>query len=181
MEGFLGVAGPEAYPWDPARRYPLGPLPINAPGLMMQKGFDALGLRATAAPIAAVSRDFAQPGYGVRPPCVGCGFCHQGCVYGAKASMDVTYLPRAVAAGVEIRAESFVHGFERDAQGRITAVVYRSGGEDRRQPCKAVFLCAGAVETPRLLLHTGLANSSGQVGAQLHGARRDPGVGHVRR
>jgi len=27
-----------------------------------------------------------------------------------------------------------------------------------------VFLCAGAVETPRLLLHTGFANSSGQVG-----------------
>jgi choline dehydrogenase-like flavoprotein len=29
---------------------------------------------------------------------------------------------------------------------------------------RAVYLCAGAVETPRLLLHTGLANSSGQVG-----------------
>jgi choline dehydrogenase-like flavoprotein len=27
-----------------------------------------------------------------------------------------------------------------------------------------VFLCAGAVETPRLLLHLGIANSSGQVG-----------------
>jgi choline dehydrogenase-like flavoprotein len=29
---------------------------------------------------------------------------------------------------------------------------------------RAVFLCAGAVESPRLLLHAGLANSSGQVG-----------------
>ncbi len=164
VEGFLGVAGPEVYPWEPARKYPLGPLPINAPGLMMQKGFAAMGLRATAAPIAAVSRDFAQPGYGTRPACVGCAFCHQGCVYGAKASMDVTYLPRAVAAGVEIRAESFVHGFERDKQGRITAVVYHADGRDVRQKCKAVFLCAGAVETPRLLLHAGLANSSGEVG-----------------
>ena len=78
--------------------------------------------------------------------------------------MDVTYLPRAVAAGVEIRAESFVHGFERDKQGRITAVVYHADGRDVRQKCKAVFLCAGAVETPRLLLHAGLANSSGEVG-----------------
>lgn len=33
-----------------------------------------------------------------------------------------------------------------------------------RQPCRAVFLCAGAIETPRLLLRTGLSNSSGQVG-----------------
>ena len=30
-----------------------------------------------------------------------------------------------------------------------------------------MFLCAGAVETPRLLLITGLANSSGQVGRNL--------------
>ena len=164
VERFIGVAGPALYPWDTTRRYPLGPLAINAPGIMMQKGFDAMGVRTSAAPIAAVSRDFPQPAYGTRPPCVGCGFCHQGCVYGAKASMDVTYLPRAVAAGAEIRAESFVHGFERDAQGRITAVVYRHAGTDQKQPCKAVFLCAGAVETPRLLLHTGLANSSGQVG-----------------
>ena len=32
------------------------------------------------------------------------------------------------------------------------------------QPCGHVFLCAGAIETPRLLLLNGLANSSGQVG-----------------
>ncbi len=164
VEAFLGMAGPEVYPWDPARKYPLGPLPVNAPGLMMQKGFDALGVRTSPAPIAAVSRNFQQPGYGTRPPCVGCAFCHQGCVYGAKASMDVTYLPRSVAAGVEIRAESFVHGFEHDTQGRITAVVYHFEDRNVRQKCKAVFLCAGAVETPRLLLHAGLANSSGQVG-----------------
>jgi choline dehydrogenase-like flavoprotein len=78
--------------------------------------------------------------------------------------MDVTYLPRAIKAGVEIRANCFAHGFERDAQGRISAVVYRLHGQDVRQRCRAVFLCAGGIETPRLLLHTGLANSSGQVG-----------------
>ena len=57
-----------------------------------------------------------------------------------------------------------VNGFERDSQGRIAAVLYLHEGVQLRQRCKAVFLCAGAVETPRLLLHTGLANSSGQVG-----------------
>jgi choline dehydrogenase-like flavoprotein len=78
--------------------------------------------------------------------------------------MDVTYIPRALAAGAEIRAKSFVHTLERDTHGRIAAVVYRQDGADVRQRAKSVFLCAGAVETPRLLLHTGLANSSGQVG-----------------
>jgi choline dehydrogenase-like flavoprotein len=78
--------------------------------------------------------------------------------------MDVTYLPAALGAGAEIRAECFAHGFERESSGEISAVVYRHKGQDLRQRCKAVFLCAGAIETPRLLLHTGLANASGQVG-----------------
>lgn len=165
VERFLGVSGPAAYPWDAARRYPLGPVPLNAPALAMQRAYAAIGVGTSEAPIAAVSAPYAQPGYATRQPCVGCGFCHQGCVFGAKASMDVTYLPRALDAGAEIRANSFVHSFERDPQGSITAVIYRTGsGSDVRQRCAAVFLCAGAVETPRLLLHTGLANSSGQVG-----------------
>jgi choline dehydrogenase-like flavoprotein len=65
-----------------------------------------------------------------------------------------------------------VHGIERDANGRVTGVVYRHRGIDRRQRCAALFVCAGGVETPRLLLHTGLANGSGQVGQNFmaHGA-----------
>ena len=165
VERFLGVAGPTAYPWDPQRRYPLRPIALNAPALAMRKGYEAIGVRTSEAPIAAVSEPYTQPGYATRQPCVGCGFCHQGCVFnGAKASMDVTYLPRALAAGVEIRPNSVVHSFERNDQGNITSVIYRKGEADLRQRCKAVFLCAGAIETPRLLLHTGLANSSGQVG-----------------
>ena len=78
--------------------------------------------------------------------------------------MDVTFLPQAVTAGAEIRPESFVHGIERDINGLVCAVIYRNHGVDQRQRCRALVLCAGAVETPRLLLHTGLANSSGQVG-----------------
>ena len=65
-----------------------------------------------------------------------------------------------------------VHGIERTALGRATGVVYRHRGVDRRQRCAALFVCAGGVETPRLLLHTGLANGSGQVGRNFmaHGA-----------
>lgn len=164
VERFIGVSGPAHYPWDPTRRYPLGPVPLNAPAQVMQRGYEAIGVRTAEAPIAAVSQPFAQPEYGERPACVGCGFCHQGCVYGAKASVDVTYLPVALANGAEIRPNCFVHAFELDASGKIAAVVYRNEGVDYRQKCKAVYLCGGAVETPRLLLHTGLANSSGQVG-----------------
>jgi choline dehydrogenase-like flavoprotein len=86
--------------------------------------------------------------------------------------MDTTYLPLAVAKGAEIRPDCRVHTIERDAAGRVTAVVYRHQGVDRRQRCAALFVCAGGIETPRLLLHTGLANTSGQVGRNFcaHGA-----------
>jgi choline dehydrogenase-like flavoprotein len=164
VERFLGVSGPARYPWDSARSYPLGPVPLNAPAIIMQKGYAAIGVETSEAPIAAVSETYVQPGYAPRRSCVGCGLCHQGCVFGAKASLDVTYIPRALTAGAEIRADSFVHSFELDAQGRIGAVVYRHAGHDVKVRTRAVYLCAGAVETPRLLLHTGLANSSGQVG-----------------
>ncbi len=165
VEAFIGVSGPDPYPWDPTRRYPLPAISLNAPARAMQAGCAALGIRTAAAPVAAVSQDFAQAGGAVRQACVNCGHCHQGCRNGSKTSMDVTYLPLAVAAGAEVRPDCLVHGIERDAAGRVCAVVYRDAdGHDQRQRCGALFLCAGAVETPRLLLHNGLGNANGQVG-----------------
>ena len=130
----------------------------------MARGCAALGITCTDGPAALASRDWAQPHWGLRQACVNCGACHQGCRNAAKVSMDTSYLPLAVAHGAEIRAEAMVHGVERDSGGRITAVVYRQHGQDHHQRCANVFLCAGGVETPRLLLNLGLANSSGQVG-----------------
>ncbi|GJE62558.1 Fructose dehydrogenase large subunit [Methylobacterium trifolii] len=169
VEAFIGVSGPAAYPWDAGRRYPLPPVPRNGPAQIMAMACGRQALRATDAPAAVVSRPFTAEGAPARNACINCGFCHQGCRNGAKTSMDVTYLPLAVAHGAEIRPESVVHGLERGADGRISAVVYRAGGVDRRQRCRAVFLCAGAVETPRLLLNLGLANGSDQVGRNYMG------------
>ena len=164
LEGYLGISGPAHYPWDPTRRYPLPPVARNAPAEAMARGCERLGITTCDAPAALVSRDFQQEHGPLRMACVSCGYCHQGCRNRSKVSMDVTFLPLAVAHGAEIRPGCFANGFERDSQGRITAVLYSRDGRQHRQRCKAVFLCAGAVETPRLLLHAGLANSSGQVG-----------------
>jgi choline dehydrogenase-like flavoprotein len=165
VERMLGVSGPSTYPWGPPRApYPLAPLPMNGAAQLMQRGCASLGIRTSPAPNAALSGSYFQEGIGWRPACANRGFCQAGCSVGAKGSMDVTYIPLAVAAGAEIRPESFATGFEVGRSGRITGVVYMHGGQERRQRCRSVFLCAGAVETPRLLLLNGLANSSGQVG-----------------
>ncbi len=164
VERFLGVSGPADYPWDCRRRYPLPPLPFNAPARLMERGCRAVGIRTCSAPLLTLSKPYSQPDYDERPVCGQCGFCHQGCFNRSKASMDVTYLQSAARSGAEIRAECFAHAFDRNSSGAISAVVYKHDGKDISQKCRAVFLCAGAVETPRLLLHAGLANSSGQVG-----------------
>jgi choline dehydrogenase-like flavoprotein len=165
VERFIGVSGPAQYPWGPARDpYPLPPLPLNGAAELMEDAALKLGIGTAPAPNAAVSRPFYQEGYGTRPACTNRGFCQAGCSVGAKASTDVTYLPFAVKHGAEIRPESFAIGFERDHRGRIVAVVYRRGGTVHRQRCRYVVLAAGAIETPRLLLLNGLANSSGEVG-----------------
>ncbi|MCU0114582.1 GMC family oxidoreductase [Curtobacterium poinsettiae] len=172
VEHDVGVAGPEHYPWDPSRRYRMRPPARNASSDMMMRGTAAAGITATDAPVGLTTEDRHQEHHGLRQACVSCGSCHQGCRNGAKVSMDTTYLPAAVAFGAEIRPESFVHGIELDSSGRVDAVVYTAGGREHRQRCRSLVLAAGGVETPRLLLHTGVANGSGQVGRNFtaHGA-----------
>lgn len=165
LERFLGVSGPANYPWGPPRDpYPLMPLPLNAPAKLMERGCAKLGIRTSPAANAALSGSYYQDGIGWRPACTNRGFCQAGCSTGAKASMDVTFIPLAIANGAEVRSECFVTEFERDARGAIAAVVYVEDGVTERQRCRHVFLCAGAIESPRLLLINDLANASGQVG-----------------
>lgn len=166
LERFLGVSGTNPYPWGAPRKhgYPLAPLPLNGAAELMQRACVEIGIRTSPAPNAALSARYFQEGVGWRPACINRGFCQAGCRTGAKASMDVTFIPLAMRHGAEVRPECFVTSFERDARGRITSVIYVRDGREERQRCRNVFLCAGAIETPRLLLINNLANSSGQVG-----------------
>jgi len=166
LEWFLGISGASPYPWGKPRKkgYPLPPLPLNGAARLMQTACEKLNIKTASAPNAAVSQDYFQEKIGLRRACTNRGFCQAGCSTGAKGSMDVTFLPLAVRYGAEIRAECFVTEFEFDSQGKIKAVVYSQNGEIKKQSCKTVFLCAGGIETPRLLLLNNLANRSGQVG-----------------
>ena len=172
VERTIGVSGATPYPWDPEREYLEPPVDRNASADIMAAGCARLGIRATDAPAAILSRERDQPHHGRRRASQNLGTIHQGERYGTKATTANTYLPVAVAAGAEIRPDSMVHGIERDILGRVSAVVYRHDGREFRQRCANLVLAGGGIETPRLLLNTGLANSSGQVGSNflVHGA-----------
>ena len=166
LEAMIGVSGPAHYPWGPPRTsgYPLPPLPLNAAAQLMQRGCASVGLTTSPAANAALSRDWPEGGDEHRHACTNRGFCQAGCTTGAKGSTDVVFIPRAIAHGAELRSESFATRIERDGRGRVCAVVFTQGEVERRQRCRNVFLCGGAIETPRLLLANGLGNGSGQVG-----------------
>jgi choline dehydrogenase-like flavoprotein len=169
VEQFLGISGPTPYPWGPVRPkgYALPPLPLNSAAQLMLRGAEKIGINTSPAANAALSAPYFQEGVGWRQACTNRGFCQAGCSNGAKASMDVTYIPLAVEYGAEIRPNSFVTEVERDAKGLVSAVVYTQNGQTHRQACRHLFLCGGSVETPRLLMLNELGLTSGQVGRNL--------------
>jgi choline dehydrogenase-like flavoprotein len=147
--GVSGLAGDPAYPPKPARGQP--PLALGRLGLAAARGFDRLGWHWWPVDAAINSR-----AHGGRPGCNHCGPCQIGCVSRAKASVDVTYWPRAIAAGVELRERCIVQQIVIEA-GRATALIYRGpDGRDYRQPAGRIVVAGNGIGTARLLLASGV-------------------------
>ncbi len=102
--------------------------------------------------------------------CALTGFCFAGCKPERKQSMLVTYLPWAVAYGASIYADTrAVEVLTKNgvANGIRAEVVDPNTGNkkaDLQVDAPIVVLAAGPIQTPILLMRSGLANSSGQVG-----------------
>lgn len=170
VERELCIAGPVRYPWGPPRgRYPYRPHEVNASGMVLARGAEAMGIPWAPCPLATLSAP-----RGKNPPCVYRGFCKIGCSTNAKQSVLNTYIPRALAAGAEIRDLAMVGRIETDRTGRATGLHYHRGGRWRFQRARAVIVAGYSIETPRLLLNSaspahpeGLANGTGLVGRSL--------------
>jgi len=169
VERALKIAGPVRYPWGPRRpRYPYRPHELNAAALVLARGAEAMGIAWAPTPLATVSAP-----RGDSPPCVYRGFCVSGCSTNAKQSALITWIPRAVKAGAEIRDLAMVGRIECGGE-RVAGVHYFREGRWRFQKARNVVVAGYAIETPRLLLNSatprhpaGLGNSSGLLGKNL--------------
>jgi choline dehydrogenase-like flavoprotein len=167
VEDALKISGPVNYPWGPPRRrYPYRPHEVNAAGLVLARGCEKLGIKWVPTPLATVSAP-----RGMSPPCVYRGFCGIGCSTNAKQSALVVWIPRALAAGAEVRDLAMVGRIEVTGQARARGMHYHREGQWRFQKARNVVVAGYTIETPRLLLNSacpqfpdGLANSSGLVG-----------------
>ncbi len=113
--------------------------------------------------------------------CVRCGFCGVGCRHDAKQSTLVTFVPRALAAGATLRADTHVDRIEvreRDTDHgtpplkRVYATVAgRSSGQAPRAltiDAPIVVVAGGAIGTPALLQRSGFGGGGVGHWLRLH-------------
>ncbi len=116
--------------------------------------------------------------------CVNAKWCHTGCIFGAKNTVNTNYLASAERAGVRVRPSRQVETVRRslpNASGYryvvSAAVIDNDGPSPTRQPtgafeeieCRVLILAGGAMGTPVILLRSraALPSLSSQVGKHL--------------
>jgi choline dehydrogenase-like flavoprotein len=156
-----GVGGDPAYP--PGAPPPLPPLSIGKIGRKAAEGMNKLGWHWWPAAHAIPSQATAT-----QAPCARRGTCMFGCPEGAKGSTDLTIWPKALAAGAKLVTGARVREITTNENGLATGVLWldRDGNEQQAE-ADVVVVAANGIGTPRLLLLSGLANSSGLVGKRL--------------
>ena len=169
----VGLPLPEDY------AFPMAPIPASHLDQVLAAHLDGrkvtdpgaaapTELRVVGTPQARNSA--AGPEYG--PACAGSASCIPVCPTGAK------YTPARTQARwrpcVTLRTRAVVSRVLADATGRVTGVEYhrypdasRTGHSTHTARATVVALAAHAIENARLLLASGLGNSSDQVGRNL--------------
>ncbi len=191
VERLIGVAGQAgANPFASWRSGPY-PMPPGAPmyGAVLSTGAaERLGYHPYPAPTAANSVP-----YDGRPACNNCGFCgFFGCPVHAKGD-PVALLQRTMATGrAELWPETFAARIVVQGRRATGAVLIGPDGKERTVGARVVIVAGGAIETPRLLLLSGLDHPligrylmchyqtivAGAVPFRLHG-HRGRSVTHV--
>lgn len=125
-----------------------------------------LGITANLAPVLArlpVAATLRQLGWAHQamrrnaPGCRGSGRCLQGCPSGGKLSMEASYIPRALRAGVRVLPRHRVSRLVWEGRRAIGVIVRDGEGRQSRiRARRAVILAAGAIQSPLLLRRSGL-------------------------
>ncbi len=158
-ESLLGVHGRDgADPLEPprSRPYERAPVPLTGPALRIRAAAQALGHEPFALPMALNFRDTD------RPLCILCNTCDGfPCQIEAKNDVAATVLRQAQAQGLEVRAGVAVDRLVFDGERLVAAECIDSvtGGHQTFHADRFV-VAAGALQTPAVLLRSGMARAS---------------------
>jgi choline dehydrogenase-like flavoprotein len=164
VEKIVGVAGPNQIPGRPrSASYPLPPHKLSYASQVVEKGCKKLGLELLPNSVAILSQPYRNT-----PPCNYCNGCVWGCPRKDKGTVDVTFIPLAEKSGrCEILTNAFASRIEtekKDGEKKAKGVLYYDkDGKENFVEADFIAVACGAVETPRLLLNSGI-NGNGLVG-----------------
>jgi len=104
--------------------------------------------------------------------CANSGYCGHGCPMDAKQAMHLTYLPDALAAGMDAYADARASRLELE-RDRVVAIHAELLDRATRRPTgvrlkvrpKVAVVSGGAINSPALLLRSGV-NPNGRVGCR---------------
>jgi len=168
----MGVAGSDEE-WNDlfdsprSKRFPMSPIWPSYSDLRIAeqingKRFHDIEFRVRSTPSA---RNSAL--YDGRPPCAGNSICVPLCPIGAKYDGSV-HVAKATTAGAALWEQCVVTKLEKDEDGSVHTVHFVTYGNVAQTVTAAILvLAANAIESPKLLLMSQLANSSDQVGRNL--------------
>lgn len=118
---------------------------------------------------------YGHPVPQARRPCAASGYCMQGCAYDFKQSQIVTHIPRALAAGAVIFADTEarelvwqgnkVTGLNCRVLDRATG---RPNGKTVKISAKAVVVAAGGYGSPVFLMRNGLQEKLPALGKHTY-------------
>jgi choline dehydrogenase-like flavoprotein len=96
--------------------------------------------------------------------------CGRGCSIRANYQSTTVHLPPALDTGnLDIVTDAMVRSVNKRANGSADSVTYidRKTGAAHRVKARIIVLAASALESVRILLNSGVANSSGKVGKYI--------------
>jgi glucose dehydrogenase len=168
----LGVAGDDAEWQNVHGAFRSQPFPMSKiwPSWSDEMFSRALGeVPVSGRRLAVLSTPSARnsQAYDGRPPCAGNASCVPICPIGAKYDGSV-HVNKSVAKGARLWEKSVALRLEKDADGGVRTVHFKrwDQSEDTVRG-RMLIVAANAIETAKLLLLSGVANSSDQVGRNL--------------
>lgn len=126
--------------------------PPNLASEILKSGAEKLGWKGYYVPRA-------------QKDCVDTNMCAIGCPTGAKQSMIVTYIPRALKAGAKLIPDcQAIKILTKKGYGLGVLAAYTNSPLEKRLFIKAdyIFVCGGAIQTPRLLQKSKINNNIGK-------------------
>jgi choline dehydrogenase-like flavoprotein len=168
VERFVGVSGePLGLPHLPDGEF-LPPWEMNCAERVVQQGIERAfpGRHMTVTRVANLTR--AHLGRG---PCQARNQCARGCSYSGYFSSLSATLPAARRTGrLTVVTDAIVHSViydERRNRAAGVRVIDAKTKATHEYFGRIVFLCASTLATAQILLHSKIANSSGEVGHNL--------------